>query len=191
MIVVFGGAFNPPTIAHKEMARQIIETLRCSKFLFLPVGDLYKKPGLAASFHRVQMLDLVCQELPRAEVSDLEAKQKTVLRTFETLELLQELYPEEEIAFVMGADNLMDLPNWYNYEQLLQKFRHIVFKREDLDIAQIINLRFFDYRDRFILLEAKAAMNVSSTLYRESQGNESLVPLSVSRYIKRHHLYGR
>ena len=192
MIVIFGGAFNPPTMAHCSMAGHIVKTLGCRKLLFLPVGDLYQKPGLLACAHRIKMLELLCLELPRCEVSPLEAGHSRVLSTLETCRLIKKAYPKEEVAFVMGADNLADLPNWFQYEDLLKEFRQIVFKRGDFSVLGLIEGNFFKYRDRFILLDPPGGVgHISSTAYRNHLENEGMVPSLVSGYIKKHHLYGR
>ena len=111
MIVIFGGSFNPPTIAHYQIAKHILTQLNCQHFFFLPVGDYYPKKGLISSVHRVAMLKLMCQELKRASVSTIEVEANHVLTTFETLTQLQMKFPQETLAFVIGADNLEDLMN--------------------------------------------------------------------------------
>lgn len=190
MIVVFGGAFNPPTIAHEAIARQIISDLPCEKLLFLPVGDHYNKKGLLPAKERIHMLELVCDSLPHAHVSDLEAAHPKVLTTFESLQLVRERYPDKKIAFVMGADNLRDIFSWGQYERLLSEFYHIVLTRDGVDVKAYIKEQLPAYEDRFIFLKTMPSL-VSSTLYRDNLDLEILVPMSVSRYIKSRHLYGR
>jgi len=190
MIVVFGGAFNPPTVAHEAIARLIIEQLPCKALLFLPVGDHYQKPGLAPAKDRIQMLWLICQELEGAFVSDLEAKHTRVLTTYESLQQVKKHYPEEDIAFVMGADNLKDIFSWSQYERLLGEFYHIVLTRDGLDVAAYIDTYLPSFKERFILLKAEP-LAVSSTMYRDHLEQEHLVPPAVGAYIKSRHLYGR
>ena len=191
MIVVFGGSFNPPTIAHYEIAMHILKQNFCKKFYFLPVGDAYPKRGLITAKHRVAMLELLCEKLPQASVSLIEVQSEKVLTTYETLSQLQKKYPEEEIAFIIGADNLKDLPNWFQYEQLMKTFKLIVFKRDDIEVNQLISNQFPSFKDRFIVLDAFHQRDISSTMYRENPNLTDLVLESVDDYIKRHQLYGR
>ncbi len=191
MIVVFGGSFNPPTIAHYEIAKHILRQIDCDQFFFLPVGDQYPKKGLIASSHRVTMLQLVCEQLERASVSTIEIEANHVLTSFETLTLLKENNPTEEIAFVIGADNLEDLPNWAQYEQLIRNFKLIVFRRDDIDVDGIIARQFNRYKNQFIVLDSFGKMDVSSTQYRENLDRSNLVLECVDQYVKQHQLYRR
>ena len=191
MIVVFGGSFNPPTIAHHQIAKHILKQTDCEQFFFLPVGDQYPKKGLISSHHRVNMLNLVCEQLPRASVSMIEVEADRVLTSFETLSIMKKQYPTQDIAFVIGADNLKDLPNWVQYEQLIQQFKIIVFRRDDIDVDQSIKTQFGLYHDRFIVLNSFGKMDVSSTMYRENLNRSDLVLACVDQYVKEQQLYGR
>ena len=48
-IVIFGGAFNPPTRAHLDIATEALYYLDAEKVLFVPVSDLYKKDDVEIS----------------------------------------------------------------------------------------------------------------------------------------------
>ena len=104
---------------------------------------------------------------------------------------MKKQYPTQDIAFVIGADNLKDLPNWVQYEQLIQQFKIIVFRRDDIDVDQIIKTQFGLYHDRFIVLNSFGKMDVSSTMYRENLNRSDLVLACVDQYVKEQQLYGR
>lgn len=191
MLIVFGGSFNPPTIAHYEIAKHILNTLACEEFFFLPVGNQYPKAHLIEAEHRINMLELVCGHLEKASVCSLEVNASKVLTSFETLSLLQKQYPEKEIGFVIGADNLEDLPNWVQVDDLMCHFKLIVFRRDDIKVDEIIQTLFHAYQDRFIVLDSFGKMDVSSTQYRNDLANHELVLKEVDDYVKMHHLYGR
>ena len=43
-IAVFGGAFNPPTVAHIDLAKQILKEMKeIEKVIFVPVSTKYNK----------------------------------------------------------------------------------------------------------------------------------------------------
>ena len=104
-IAVFGGSFNPPLNSHFSLAEEILtEVENIEKVLFLPVSSKNED--------RYNMLKLVCDDNERFEVSNLEHIQERQLNTFETMELLQKEYPEYELVFVIGTDNLRELYWW-------------------------------------------------------------------------------
>ena len=49
LIAIYGGSFNPPTVAHENIARDILELPEIEKIIYLPVGDSYKKKSLISS----------------------------------------------------------------------------------------------------------------------------------------------
>ncbi len=189
MIVVFGGAFNPPTQAHLEIYRHVRTHTDCKRFIFLPVSSLYTKRSLASNHHRYQMLKLMIAGLPGAEVSTMEFEDPDYLGTYKSLLRFQEKYPEEEIVFLIGADNLPKLHKWINAGSLLNDFRFIVVNRNKTDLHQVIERDPFllQHRDNFLILPAFDA-EISSTAFRESL-NPAYVPQAVGDYIAIHQLY--
>jgi len=101
-IVMFGGAFNPPLNSHFSLAEQIVnENEQVEKVVFVPVNSLYEKAELISNEHRYQMLKAVCDKNKKFEVSTIEIDSARQLYTIETLQKLQEQYPEYEIAFMI------------------------------------------------------------------------------------------
>ncbi len=188
MVVVFGGAFNPPTIAHREIYFHIKKYIEFSHFIYLPVSSLYTKSSLIDNKHRYKMLGLLVKDLNKASVSSLEIDDLEFLGTYISLKRIQEKY-NEEVAFVIGADNLNNLHNWKHAKSLLKEFKFIVINRNKLDILQSIKNNSFlkEYMDHFIVLP-KFNMNVSSTIFRETF-NPEYVTDSIFEYIMQNNLY--
>ena len=67
MQVVYGGSFNPPTLAHLA----IIEYLatRYEKLIVIPNGKLYVKNGLIDFNHRIEMLKIITNRFDNIEIS--------------------------------------------------------------------------------------------------------------------------
>jgi nicotinate-nucleotide adenylyltransferase len=189
MIVVFGGAFNPPTIAHKAIYHHIADILPLDLFIYLPVSNHYTKRSLESNFHRMQMLNLMTRTLPNVIVSPMEFEDPEYRGTYQSLLRIQERYPQSEVAFVIGADNLLKLHKWINAESLLSEFRFILAARDGIDIEAMFESDFFlqRHRKQFIFLPPFDSP-ISSTLFRETFDSSYIDPL-VYEYIKLHGLY--
>ena len=188
MVVVFGGAFNPPTIAHREIFYHIKKSLDFETFIYLPVSNLYTKSSLISNYHRLNMLNLMVEDMENAYVSELELNDSDFLGTYKSLVRIQEQY-NDEVAFVIGADNLRNIHNWKNAASLLSEFKFIVINRNNIDIKEYISTdrHLRDYNDHFYIIP-KFNMNVSSTIFRETF-DPYYVPEKVYEYIMLHGLY--
>lgn len=195
MIVVYGGSFNPPTKAHIEIANKVLNFNYINKLIFLPVGNFYNKKDLIDIKHRINMIEGIFYEHKNVVISDLEEKYNKPLKTIESLKLIKEEYPNEEIAFIMGADNLIDIKSWYMYEDMIKEFKFIVFNRDDSNILDFINNDkvLNRYKDKFIIEDIDIEYGISSTVVRELIKQEKkyndLLDLNTYKYIKENKLY--
>ena len=135
----FGGSFNPPTNAHINLAKKALEKCLIDKIIFVPMGDLYEKENLAKAQERYNMLKIICSKDNRLEVSDVELKINKNLTTIEAFRLIEKLYPDDDKYFLMGADNFVKIVNWEESEQLINKYKYIVFERENIDLKKYID----------------------------------------------------
>jgi nicotinate-nucleotide adenylyltransferase len=189
MIVVFGGAFNPPTLAHKEIYEFILKQVNVDKFIFLPVSNKYSKSTLIDNHHRLKMLQLLVKKLPMAEVSTIEMDDQAFLGTYQSLIKIKEAYPNQKVAFVLGADNLTKLDRWINAEKLLEEFIIIVLNRGAANLEYLIHAKplLNRYHEQFIVLNHFHS-NISSTLFRETMDPE-YVDDEIYHYIMKNNLY--
>jgi nicotinate-nucleotide adenylyltransferase len=185
MHIVFGGSFNPPTIAHQHMIDQLKETFPQSRILILPVGDDYAKKELISIKHRIKMLELMIQDTKDVMISDLEAK-RTWQGTLASLVELSKTY--DDIHFVIGSDQLSGLFEWIDYPKLLQMYPFIVMTREGSLSKSDAEARFAHLPHQFTFVEFNR--NISSTNVRKNirQAAPYLKP-EVYQYIKDNHLY--
>lgn len=169
-IAIFGGAFNPPTLAHINLAKQILDNLsNIKKIIFVPVSTKYNKSGLAEDKDRFNMLKTICKEFNNIEVSDIELKSSRQLFTIETLDKIQEQNKNKKIFFIIGTDNLKQLDSWHNVDKLLEKYKVIVLKRNNDNISEIINNSnvLSNHRESIVELKNIKPINLSSTHIRE------------------------
>lgn len=197
-IAIYGGSFNPPTIAHENIARDILKLKEISKLIYLPVGDSYNKKSLISAEYRYDMLKIILEKLKNdgldVDINRLEIDSEKRFYTIESLRLLKREY-ESDLAFVMGTDNIKQFNSWYNPKELLNEFHFVVIEREDDDVVSLIKedplLR--DFQDKFIILRETFYKNISSTYIRNNlyTDNEIInyIDINVFEYIKKNKLY--
>jgi len=188
MIIVFGGAFNPVTNAHLQVCDFVLSKYPDAFFVFLPVSSAYTKSALASNFDRVQMLQLAIKEKKNVSISDIEINDSNFLGTYQSLIRISDNY-EDEVMFVVGADNLTDMDKWINIHGILSEFKIIVLWRFGLDIDHLIesNPVLRRHRNSFIVFK-DFQIDISSTGFRETF-DPKVVPSEVYQYIVDHELY--
>ena len=172
----YGGAFNPPTKAHIELAKKVINECKLDKIIFVPVNDLYKKEGLIESEHRVNMLKLVCKEDDNLEVSDIELKSNVNYKAIDIFRIIDKEYNKDEKFYIMGTDNLKKICKWKESERLVEDFNYIILNREDDDAKKIIeeNKLLEKNKNKFNIIKNNNFKKCSSTNIRNQIKNKEI-----------------
>lgn len=196
VIAIFGGSFNPPINSHISLAKEILEKCEnIEKIIFVPVSTKYNKEGLVEDKHRLNMLNIICKNEDKLEVSDLELTFKRQLYTIETMDIFSSKYPNHDIYFIMGTDNLKEIDKWKDPERLLGDYKIIALERENDQLEEIINKNIIlkDNRNSIIKIEGIKPVNLSSTMVREKIKNndnvEEYISENVLDYINENNLY--
>ncbi len=192
-IGVFGGSFNPPHKMHIDIAEKLLDKHYVDKVIYVPTGGQYKyKSNLIDDQKRYEMLKLITDKDERLMVSDNELKDYVVY-TCETLAYFKEKYPEDEIYFICGTDNLSYMDKWKNGEDILRNYKILVVDREGNDVNELLE-KFSQYKNNIVVAPIELN-NISSTEIRELIKKrkydelEGLVPKYVIQYIKENKLY--
>ena len=187
-IAVFGGSFNPPTIAHISLAKQVLAKMdNLEKVILVPVSTRYNKNGLASDEIRFNMLEQICAKEPGLEVSRLELDSDKQLYTIETLRKIKQQNPNKQIYFVLGTDNLKELETWHKVYELLSSFNFIVLKRDEDIVSDIIDKSTIlkKYKSSFFELKGMDTVDLSSSYVRKRiQDGETIVGLVPSQIEK-------
>jgi nicotinate-nucleotide adenylyltransferase len=167
------------------------------KIIFIPVNQKYPKEGLLSNEHRYNMLKLVADKNSKFIISDMDLQGDKSLPTIETLEKTQQQFPDKQICFLTGSDNLKEIHTWVRAEEVLSKYKIMIMERGCDDMDEIIENSPFlvKYKENFIKLNQEIISNCSSTYIRKQLENEKcvkyLVPDEVIEYIEKHQLYRR
>lgn len=185
MVIVFGGSFNPPTIAHLNIVKKLLKTFKGSTVLILPVGDDYKKPELVHFSIRYEMLTLLFKDLENVYISSLESTAH-YQGTLYSLNRLSEQY--NDLYFVIGSDHLEGLKQWIKYEELLKTYPFIVMNRKTGLSKEEAEKMFEKQPHCFTYVDFESEIS-SSTVRNVLDKREEYLTKEVHDYIIKNHLY--
>ena len=90
--------------------------------------------GSPTSVERLALCRLAFEEIPGAEVSDLEISREGRSYSADTVELLRRQYPEDTFYLVVGSDMFLSFCTWYKFQYLLENCVLTVLSREEDDL---------------------------------------------------------
>lgn len=119
---LLGGTFDPITLGHLGLARDIQEKVNLDRIWFVPAWQSPHKqdqPPTDAS-HRLSMLKEALAPYPHFEISEIELDKKKISYTANTLSALQHQHPDSEWYLVLGMDTFRDFTTWKNVREILE-----------------------------------------------------------------------
>lgn len=191
----FGGTFNPPHIAHRKMLKEISSLPEVDRVLVAPTNIPPHKeiPGMFATRkQRLNMCDLLCDGIEKAQASDIEFKREGKSYSFYTLSELKEQYGN--VAMLIGGDMVTSFTTWHRYEEMLKIAAFYVVRRKGVDdrefdkSVELLKMLGGDIR----VLEIDFP-EVSSTEVRDvvscGENAKNLIPENIFKYIADNGLY--
>ena len=184
---IFGGTFDPPHLGHLILAQCAYEKLKLDKVIFIPAGIQPHKQDkkITSASDRLAMLRLAVCNDPKFEISTLEIDSSDVSYSYKTVQQLRVIYPENELYFLIGGDNISDIDTWMKPEEIFKIAKVAAAKRPDTKTGG----RF----EKEIMIFDMPQIGISSTDIREmvktGQAIKYLVPDSVENYIMKNKLY--
>jgi nicotinate-nucleotide adenylyltransferase len=174
----FGGSFDPPHLGHEEIARRCKKL--CDRFIFFPckISPMKKHVPVAGESHRLQMTNLMAQNLGRKFVVDkFELLNDNPSYTINTISYLKVKYPKAELFMVLGADQMKNIENWKDSSKILKSVKIVCFNRGEVD--KNVDFNFLD-------LEC----DISSSEIRENiKSQKKNLNLEVYKYIVNNNIY--
>ena len=127
---LLGGSFNPAHDGHRYISLQALKLLELDEVWWLvsPLNPLKNEGDMASYERRLETAREVARH-SRIKVSDIESRIGTRY-TIDTLTQLKELYPDTNFVWLMGADNLLQLPRWYRWRDIMRTVPIAVFARK-------------------------------------------------------------
>jgi len=213
-VALLGGSYDPVHNGHIALGEYFATLLQVDQLRVIPTGLPWQKSTLkASSSQRADMVALAFAGRHFSVAVDFQeierAAQGLPTYTIDTLRNVRaELGPQASIAFLMGADQLLRLDTWHEWEALFG-YAHICvaarpgFTIDGAGLPAAVEQAFTSrlgtpeqlrgtpcgrtYLAQDLAVDISATQ-IRAALQRGEQAN-SLIPPLVLDYIEQHHLY--
>jgi nicotinate-nucleotide adenylyltransferase len=199
-LALFGGSFNPVHNGHLIVVRNIGEQLQLDRIVFLPSASPPHKPAgaLAPAQHRAEMVKLAIAGESLFDFDDYDLTREGPSYTVDTVaHFRQELGLDVALHWIIGADTVAELANWYRVRALVDSCRIVIANRPGWDQIDFDALRTRLGEEQIASLRAGMVdtprIDIGATDIRHRVRNRRsiryLVPGAVASYIADHGLY--
>jgi len=128
VIGLLGGSFDPPHEGHAHITREALKRFGLDQVWWLvSPGNPLKEHGPAPLDIRMKAAAQIMDH-PRVKVTDLEVSLGSPY-TARTIPSLQRLYPRVRFVWLMGADNMVQLNRWQDWQAIMQSVPVAVLAR--------------------------------------------------------------
>lgn len=210
-IAFYGGTFDPVHRGHMDVADGVSRLFGINDFVFIPAfhAPHKKRSKPTSAFHRFAMLCEASDSIDGTRVSTIEVELPAKPYTIETIKRLKDIYADERLFMVIGADSWEEITTWRSWEKVLTEVDVIVVTRPGYELSfehvtAEIRGRTVDLRgsedsmtitaNRSIFFTDAAYTDISATGIRKvirdgGQDWRGLVDKSVAEHIDKYSLY--
>ncbi len=192
---IMGGTFDPIHYGHLLMAEEARIAFALDRVLFVPNGrPAHKKVYTVSSPEdRYAMTLLATASNPDFSCSRLELDRPGPSYTIDTLRAVRQRHPDlDALYFITGADAVLEILTWHEYDQLAQECRFIAVTRPGFVLERLAEIADKAFLDRVSFLPIPG-LEISSTdlrrRVREGRSLKYLTPEPVEAYIRQQGLY--
>jgi nicotinate (nicotinamide) nucleotide adenylyltransferase/ribosome silencing factor RsfS/YbeB/iojap len=137
-IGLLGGSFNPAHSGHLHISLLALRHLDLDEVWWLvsPQNPLKPVKGMAPFENRLAGAAALAKGYPRIKASAIEASLHTSY-TADTITALEGRFPYTRFVWLMGGDNLAQLPRWKHWVELMERVPIAVFDRPQTSLRAL------------------------------------------------------
>jgi nicotinate-nucleotide adenylyltransferase len=134
-----GGSFNPAHGGHLHITEQALKHLHLDRVWWLvsPQNPLKPLDGMAPFAARLQGARRIAAADRRILVTDVESRLGSSRYTADTLKALRRRFPRLRFVWLMGGDNLVQMPRWERWPEIFRTVPIAVFDRPSYSLKAL------------------------------------------------------
>lgn len=181
-IALFGTSADPPTEAHQLIIKWCAEHF--DQVAIWASNNPFKTHAIPLE-KRLKMLEILVTELHQEKIAVY--PELSSHRAIETLEKAQLFWKNSQFTFIIGADLVSQLSQWYRIEKFLQDVELLVIPRPGYPLEKN-DIKKIEERGGKLKIAPLMGLDISSTIYREKGDDSTLTP-AIQAYIHQEQLY--
>ncbi|MEO1190754.1 MAG: nicotinate-nucleotide adenylyltransferase [Pseudomonadota bacterium] len=144
---LLGGSFNPAHAGHFHISKEALKRLSLHEIWWLvsPQNPLKSTCGMAPLDQRLAGARRVARH-PRIRVTAIETLLESRY-TAETLRRLQKRFPGVSFVWLMGADNMIQISRWHDWQSIFRQLPVAVFARPSYSMGASSSKAACRFRD--------------------------------------------
>lgn len=168
-VAILGGAFNPITKGHIQLAQFVLNTSgEFDEVWLMPAYHHMYNKEMESAENRLKMCELAIRIDGRIKVFDYEIRHQLAGETFNLFKRLrqeEELNKKYNFSMIIGIDNANTFDKWVNYTELERMVRFVVVPRKGYERDEKVD--WYLQKPHIFLNKEVEIIEVSSTLVRE------------------------
>jgi nicotinate-nucleotide adenylyltransferase len=157
-IGLLGGSFNPAHAGHLYVSLEALKRLRLDAVWWLvsPQNPLKATDDMAPLAERLASAQAIACH-PRIRVTSIEEKLGTRY-SVDTIARLRQQFPATRFVWLMGSDNLAQMPQWRRWTQIFNTVSIAVFARETYDFQALAGMAAHRFQAHRVPAERAASL---------------------------------
>lgn len=130
-IGLYFGSFNPVHHGHLIIANHVVQETDLEQVWFVvsPQNPFKQNHSLLNEYHRLHLINIAIEGERALKATDIEFGLPKPSYTVNTLQYLEEKYPQHEFCIIMGSDSLQNLDKWKNAEVIMKRYNIYAYTR--------------------------------------------------------------
>jgi|TARA_B110000438_G_scaffold189430_1_gene181083 nicotinate-nucleotide adenylyltransferase len=165
-IGILGGTFDPAHKGHLEISKQAKKRFGLRNIVWaITKKNPFKNESKSNLRKRIQFAKKIIGKNNYIKVKFYEEK----INSNKTIDLIKHLRKKKqnEIYFIMGADNLINFHKWHKWKSIIKKCNILVFDRQGYKAKSLKSVTFNKINNKSLTFVNFNKVNISSSQLRK------------------------